>query len=87
MIRMRKKNGELMMKNVVANNRFVVGDVVSWKSNSGSEYTGSVVCIKEGDNDDLIIVELPNGQHRSFYDLATDVTFHNDRTTKWRTGW
>lgn len=72
MIRTTKKNGELTMKSVYATARFVVGDIVSWKSKSGSEYTGSVVNIKEGDNDDLIVVELPNGQHRSFYDNATD---------------
>lgn len=72
MIRMTKKNGELMMKSVFATNRFVVGDVVAWKSKSGSEYTGSVVSIKEGDNDDLIIVRLADGKHRSFYDNATD---------------
>lgn len=72
MIRTTKKNGELTMKSVYATARFVVGDIVSWKSKSGSEYTGSVVNIKEGDNDDLIVVELPNGQHRSFYDNSTD---------------
>ena len=60
------------MKSVYATARFVTGDIVSWKSKSGNEYTGYVVDIKEGDNDDLIVVELPNGQHRSFYDNATD---------------
>ena len=84
------------MKSVVSNNRFVIGDVVSWKSDSksqcvagvvGVQYSGAVVDIKVGDHDDLIIVRLANGQHRSFYDNATDVTFLNDHTTKWRTGW
>ena len=72
MIRMRTKNGELTMKSVYATARFVTGDVVSWKSKNGNEYIGVVVSIKEGTNDDLIVVELPNGQHRSFYDNATD---------------
>lgn len=72
MIRMTKKNGELTMKSVVASNRFAVGDVVSWKSKSGNEYTGTVASIKLGERDDLIVVELPNGQYRSFYDNATD---------------
>jgi len=72
MIRMVTQNGELKMKSVVATNRFVIGDVVSWKSKNGNDYTGTVVSIKEGSNDDLIVVELSNGQHRSFYDNATD---------------
>lgn len=71
------------MKSVVATNRFVIGDVVSWTSKNGSQYKGAVVSIKEGVSDDLIIVRLNNGQHRSFYDLSTDVTFHKDNTTKW----
>ena len=87
MIRTITKSGKMTMKSVVANNRFVVGDVVSWKSDSGSQYTGTVSTIKEGDHDDLIVVCLANGQYRSFYDNATDVTFLNDHTTKWRTGW
>ena len=66
----RKK--ELKMKTVNASLRFVVGDVVSWKSQSGTDYTGTVVSIKEGENDDLVVVQLANGQHRSFYDNATD---------------
>jgi hypothetical protein len=72
MIRMRKKNGELKMKSVVASIRFVVGDVVSWTSKSGNQYTGTVVSIKEGANDDLIVVRLPDGRYGSFYDNATD---------------
>ena len=69
------------MKSVVASVRFVVGDIVSWKSDSKSQcvagvvgvrYSGTVVDIKVGDHDDLIIVRLVNGQHRSFYDNATD---------------
>lgn len=60
------------MKTVSASIRFVVGDVVSWKSKSGNEYTGTVASIKLGERDDLIVVELPNGQYRSFYDNATD---------------
>ena len=72
MIRMTKKNGELTMKSVVATNRIVIGDIVSWKSESGNEYTGAVVRIRQGEHDDLIVVCLPNGQHRSFYDNATD---------------
>lgn len=71
-IRTVNSNGELKMNTVYATARFVTGDLVSWKSKSGNEYTGRVVSIKEGSTDDLIIVELPNGQHRSFYDNATD---------------
>ena len=71
MIRMKTKKGKMMMKNVVASVRFAVGDVVSWKSDSGKQYTGTVVNIKEGSHDDLIVVSLANGQYRSFYDNAT----------------
>jgi uncharacterized protein YijF (DUF1287 family) len=62
------------MKMATASVRFSVGDMVSWKSNSGNEYTGVVNSIKLGANDDLIVVLLPNGQYRSFYDNATDYT-------------
>lgn len=62
----------MKMKNVGATVRFAVDDVVSWKSKSGNVYTGTVVGIKQGSSDDLIIVRLANGQHRSFYDNATD---------------
>jgi hypothetical protein len=72
MIRMTTKKGKLKMKSVVATMRFVVGDIVSWKSKSGNEYKGSVVGIKEGFHDDLIVVEMADGQHRSFYDNATN---------------
>jgi uncharacterized protein YijF (DUF1287 family) len=75
MIRTRKRNGELTMKSVVATNRFVVGDVVSWKSDSGNEYTGTIASIKQGDRDDLIIVRLADGKYRSFYDNATEVYY------------
>jgi hypothetical protein len=68
------KKGKLKMKTVESSVRFVVGDMVSWKSGSGNEYTGTVVSIKQGTNDDLIVVRLANGQHRSFYDNATDYT-------------
>jgi uncharacterized protein YijF (DUF1287 family) len=74
---MRKKNGELTMKSVVASNRFAVGDVVSWKSDSGNQYTGTVASIKQGDHDDLIVVQLANGKYRSFYDNATDAMIHH----------
>lgn len=72
MIRTITKSGKMTMKSVVASIRFVVGDVVAWKSDSGSQYTGTVVNIKVGDHDDLIVVCLANGQYRSFYDNATD---------------
>ena len=72
MITMITKKGKLKMKSVVASTRFVVGDIVSWTSKSGNEYKGKVVSIKEGASDDLIVVELSNGQYRSFYDNATD---------------
>lgn len=61
------------MKSVVASMRFVVGDVVSWKSDSGNQYSGTVSTIRVSDHhDDLIVVCLANGQYRSFYDNATD---------------
>lgn len=72
MITMVTKKGMMKMKSVVASMRFVVGDVVSWKSKNGNQYTGTVVNIKEGSHDDLIVVSLANGQHRSFYDNSTD---------------
>ena len=68
----RKRELEMKMKNVGSSVRFAIDDVVSWKSESGNQYTGTVVLIKQGSNDDLIIVRLANGQHRSFYDNATD---------------
>ena len=60
------------MKTVSASIRFAVGDVVSWKSESGNEYTGTVVSIKQSDRDDLIVVRIADGKYRSFYDNATD---------------
>lgn len=60
------------MNAVTASVRFVVGDIVSWNSNSGNRYSGTVVGIKQGSGDDLIIVNIGNNQHRSFYDNATD---------------
>jgi hypothetical protein len=74
MITMMTKKGKLKMKTVESSVRFVVGDMVSWKSDSGNDYAGTVVSIKHGANDDLIVVRLANGQHRSFYDNATDYT-------------
>lgn len=60
------------MKSVVANSRLAVGDTVSWVAKSGKAYSGVVVNIKEGFMDDLIIVDVGNGQYRSFYDRATE---------------
>ena len=68
----REKERELKMKSVLANSRFAIGDIVSWKSKSGNEYTGVVADIKQGSDDDLIVVQLANGEYRSFYDNATD---------------
>jgi len=65
---------KMKMKTVESSVRFTVGDMVSWKSRLGNEYVGVVVSIKQSATDDLIIVRLPNGQHRSFYDNATDYT-------------
>lgn len=72
MITMKASKGKMTMKTVTASLRFVVGDVVSWKSKSGNQYTGTVVSIKRGEYDDLIIARLANGQYRSFYDTPTD---------------
>jgi len=60
------------MKEVAASVRFVIGDVVTWFSESGRKHTGTVVSIKEGDKGDLITARLADGQYRSFYDGATD---------------
>jgi plastocyanin len=60
------------MKNMVANSRLAVGDTVSWVAKSGNGYTGTVVNVKEGFMDDLIIVDVGNGKYRSFYDRATE---------------
>jgi len=67
--KMKKHN---KMSTVTANNRVATGDMVSWISKSGTAYSGVVVSIKVGPADDLIIVRLADGQHRSFYDNATD---------------
>jgi len=72
MITMKTKSGKLKMKSVVASVRFAVGDIVSWKSRSGNQYTGTVVSIKQGEKDDLIVAHLPDGRYGSFYDNATD---------------
>lgn len=61
------------MKSVNSNSRLMVGDSVSWVSKSKTHYTGTVVNIKEGSYDYLIVVyDIEKGLYRSFYDLETD---------------
>lgn len=63
-----------LMRQIEANNRWKVGDLVEWNSVSGNYYMGAVKTIREGSTGtgDLITVELPGGGYRNFYENEVD---------------
>lgn len=63
-----------LMKQLEANDRWVIGDLVEWTAASGNYYMGAVHAIREGSTGtgDLITVALPGGGYRNFYENEVD---------------
>jgi hypothetical protein len=77
----RNQNGTKTMTSIKASDRNRINDVVSWiGKNSGTEYVGTVVAIREGKRPSglfgtQVIVDTQEGT-RSFYEEEVD--FYND---------